>query len=54
MKKCRICGFYDEDYGCTCPSQDRWYACPIEREKPVNIKELEDYAKWVAESEKTE
>ncbi len=29
---CFTCGFYDEDYGCTCPSCDKWYACPIEQE----------------------
>ena len=51
MKECRRCGFYDEDYGCTCPSQDRWYACPIESKKPVNVQELKDYAKWVKERE---
>jgi len=27
---CLNCGFYDCDFGCTCPSIDRWYACPIE------------------------
>ena len=26
------CGFYDSDFGCTCPGMDRWYACPLEPE----------------------
>lgn len=27
---CLDCGFYDSDFGCTCPSLDKWYACPLE------------------------
>lgn len=46
MTKCLKCGFHDEDYGCTCPHSDRWYACPIESEKPENIKALKEYAEW--------
>lgn len=42
MKECYICGFNDEDYGCTCPHADKWYACPIEAQR--NIKALEEYA----------
>lgn len=35
---CFTCGFYDEDYGCTCPSCDKWYACPLEPEpKPEDF-----------------
>ena len=51
MKKndCFGCGFNDEEYGCTCPSHDMWYACPIESVKPENIKALEEYAEWVSE-----
>lgn len=38
---CLNCGFYDLDReGCTCPSGDRWYACPIESRKPENQKDL--------------
>lgn len=29
---CLGCGFYDCDFGCTCPSMDKWYACPLEPE----------------------
>lgn len=48
--KCYDCGFWDSDReGCTCPSVDMWYACPIEAAKPENQKELEDYAKWSME-----
>ena len=50
MKECCNCGFND-DYGCTCPHSDKWYACPIENKKPENIQMLKDYAEWVAESE---
>lgn len=44
--ECLRCGFYDCDYECTCPDSDMWYACPIEANKPENIKALEDYCKW--------
>lgn len=27
---CFCCGFYDFDSGCTCPSPEKWYACPLE------------------------
>lgn len=48
--KCYNCGFWDSDYEqCTCPSQDKWYACPIESEKPENKKEMEEYLKWLDE-----
>ena len=23
------CGWYDEDYGCTCSSLEKWYQCPM-------------------------
>ena len=29
MNKCLSCGCYDEDVGCTMPSIDKWYACPL-------------------------
>lgn len=31
-KTCLNCGCYDSDFGCTCPSLDKWYACPLEPE----------------------
>lgn len=54
MKECLKCGFYDYDMGCGCPSVDMWYACPIESAKPENKKELEEYAKQIAEREQNE
>lgn len=43
--KCYKCGFWDSDWeACTCPSTDKWYACPIESEKPENKKALEEWA----------
>ena len=50
MKECYTCGFNDEDYGCTCPHSDKWYACPIENKKPENIQELKDFVDFFAES----
>lgn len=45
---CFACGFYDEDYGCTCPSLDRWYACPLEPEpKPEDFMTEENCMKVV-------
>ena len=29
MNECLGCGCYDEDFGCTMPSIDKWYACPL-------------------------
>ena len=52
MNECYKCGFYDCDYGaCTCLSTDKWYACPIDSKKPENIKEMEEYIKWVEEQQ---
>ena len=51
MIECRKCGFNDEDYGCICPSYDKWYACPIENKKPENIQTLKEYMKWTIEKE---
>ncbi len=55
MKECCRCGFNDENYGCTCPHSDKWYACPIENKKPENVQALEEYAEQMnkAESEDT-
>ncbi len=46
LNECLNCGFYDADYGCTCLSADKWYACPIESKKPENIQALKEYAEW--------
>ena len=24
------CNWYDSDFGCTCPSGEEWYQCPLE------------------------
>ena len=29
MNECLGCDYYDEDVGCTMPSIDKWYACPL-------------------------
>lgn len=47
MSECRTCDYNDSDYGCTCPSYDKWYACPIEAEKPENVKAMNDYMEWL-------
>lgn len=44
MNECIRCGFYDPDYECTCPSYDKWYACPIESQEPENVQALKEYA----------
>ena len=31
-EECLRCDCYDSDMGCTCPSIDKWYACPLEPE----------------------
>ena len=49
MKECHRCGFNDEDYGCTCPHYDKWYACSIENTKPENVQALKEYAEWVGQ-----
>lgn len=42
---CLTCGCWDSDAeGCTMPHYDKWYACPIESEKPENQKALEEMA----------
>ena len=49
MIPCYTCGFWDcEREGCTCPHYDRWYACPLENEKPENIKAQQEYAEEYA------
>lgn len=53
MKECTNCGFHNDGM-CTCSSQDKWYACPIQNKKPENIQALKDYAEWVAEREDKE
>lgn len=34
-KKCLYCGYYDSDYECTCSPLDKWYACLLEPESPI-------------------
>lgn len=36
--QCFECDCYDSDFGCTCPSLDKWYACPLE----MTEEELQD------------
>ena len=51
MNECLNCGFYNSDYeDCTCPSYERWYACPIENKKPENIQALKDCEDFFAEA----
>ena len=52
MNECYTCGFWDSDYGCTCPHSDMWYACPIESEMPENKKALDEYAEWAGAERK--
>lgn len=53
MNRCINCGCWDPDYEtCTMPSTDKWYACPIESEKPENQEELRKMAEWYAERDK--
>ena len=50
MSECYRCGFWNSDYeACSCPSTDKWYACPIEAQKPENIKALKEYAEYTKE-----
>ena len=52
MDECCNCGFWNSDYGaCTCPSSDKWYACPIESKKPENVEALKDYVEWAKKQE---
>lgn len=49
---CHGCDCLSEYGYCTMPFSDRWYACPIESEKPENKAALMLYAEWVAERRK--
>ena len=52
MEECYKCGFWNSDYeSCTCPSSDKWYACPIESKKSENIQALKEYAEWLPQYE---
>ena len=42
---CKGCSCMNEYGYCELPFYDRWYACPIESEKPENKKALEEMAK---------
>lgn len=49
MSECYNCGFWNSDYeDCTCPSYEKWYACPVESEKPENVEALKDYMEWAS------
>ena len=46
--ECYNCGCWDsEREGCTMPSVDMWYACPIESKKPENQKALKEYVEYI-------
>lgn len=42
---CKGCSCMNEYGYCDLPFSDRWYACPIESEKPENKKALEEMAR---------
>ena len=42
---CKGCSCMNEYGYCEMPHYDKWYACPIESEKPENKKTLEEMAK---------
>lgn len=47
---CLTCDCWDSDAeGCTMPSVDKWYACPIENARPENQRALEEMAAEYAE-----
>ena len=52
VNPCLSCNAYDSDFGCTMPSVDMWYACPIESETEENQKLLEEYVAWVDKQRK--
>ena len=40
---CLTCDCWDSDAGgCTMPHSDKWYACPIDSERPENKKAFDD------------
>lgn len=39
---CLRCGFYDPDFGCMCPGEEKWYACPLEPEPDLSDFETEE------------
>ena len=47
MNECSNCGFNDEEWGCTCYSGYKWYACPIENKKPENAQAMKEEAEWM-------
>lgn len=47
MNECYRCGFWDsEREGCTCPTDQTWYLCPIESEKEENKKTFYEWMEW--------
>ena len=48
MNECYKCGFWNSDYeACSCPHSDKWYACPIDSERPENKQMFEEWMKWL-------
>ena len=47
------CGWYDSDLGCTCPSLEHWYQCPMEPEPDWDaiMKEDEERGRYESENE---
>ena len=49
--QCFSCDFYDSDFGCICPSYDKWYACPLAPEpKPEEFMTLAEALIYKANS----
>lgn len=47
VNECLNCDCYDEDFGCTMPSIDKWYACPLEAdEEELRAMFARDEAEW--------
>ena len=48
--ECIGCGFRDsEREGCTCPSNEKYYLCPLECEDPENIKKFQEYIDFLSQ-----
>lgn len=42
MNECLYCDCYDEDFGCTMPSIDKSYACPLYADEEELKKMIEE------------
>ena len=42
MNECLNCDCYDEDFGCTMPHADKWYACPLYADEEELKKMIEE------------